>query len=178
MKKHLLLFLPLLVFGCQRSNEPVEDEPLPMLEVSENMPKYQLVIDKYIESFLTADSISFYQVITDDFKSINMFSSMDTLNAAQTLAFWRGVNQIREDRQMETEGLFSLSVNQGAYKGEWAQWWGMYSATDIASGREFSLPIFMNSQMVDGKISTIYVYYDRLGMMQETGYQLVPPAEQ
>ena len=58
--------------------------------------------------------------------------------------------------------------------GKWVVTWYDYSFRDV-DGREVSFPGHSACRIREGKVDYSILYYDRLSMMRQLGYRLLPP---
>lgn len=170
-----IMMILFIVQSCQQPCPEVEEAEPGLLEISPNMDRDVETVTAYMNALLSADSAAIRGYVADDFISYYMTSPMDSTDADGHIASWKGIGEQRSDQKNEIIAASSLRVNDGQFKGDWVQIWGTYSATMNDSGTAIEVPYFVNLNIVDGKISREYGYYDRLGINMKLGYQLTMP---
>jgi len=59
--------------------------------------------------------------------------------------------------------------------GKWVVTWCDFSYRTKADGREVSFPLHLALRIREEKVDSTIYYYDRLSMLSQLGYQLLPP---
>ena len=173
---HIPLFcmaiLFLVVQSCQAPCPEVEEAEPGLLEISSTIDQDIEMVTAYMNALVSSDSAAIRSYLTDDFMSYYMTSPTDSSNANEHIAAWKSFGEQRSNQANEIVAASSLKVNSGRFEGNWVQVWGTYSATWNDSGTAIEIPYHVNLNIVDGKISREYGYYDRLAINVQLGYEL------
>ena len=101
----------------------------------------------------------------------------DSINSVDDLQNWEKSYQVHLDRKINYVSMTWRALQEGFYKGDWVANWGIYSFTDKDSGKRMDVSYHFVSKIVNGKISTSWLYYDKLGTMLESGFTMQPPSK-
>ncbi len=99
-------------------------------------------------------------------------SPLDSTTTERTINSWKESNKIQLNRKVSFVTQ-TFRVLLGDLKGNWVSVWGDYSFTQ--NGKNVSFPFQYTARVINGKIDTDRIYYDRMFVLQTLGYTVTPP---
>lgn len=164
MKKLIPFGLVILLFmACQQ----------PKARYTQNSPE----IDTYKKAIENYNNKAYDTAIYAD-TSKTFFNNKNGLSADEVIAYHKENDQNYGKRGFVGEGQEYEMVIDDEGK-TWVNFWGTWKGTLKASGKEYTIPIHMTSQFIDGKIAREYGYWDAaevaLALKEIEGLNNLPP---
>ena len=162
----LMLFIGFI--GCNKSNEAQKA----------NDKQNLAFVDKFIQAMVKGDVATMAPMLTNDFKFYGPWRG-DSAVKDTFLAHWKkswdtGFGSMTYKR--------SVALAENSEKGQpvytWVLEWGDVSFTDKTGLPSATFGINSCFEIKEGKIKTVYQFYNAADVMQQQGFKFVSPLEQ
>jgi hypothetical protein len=172
MKKIFIPLMLALIIGfasCNKANE----------EQKAKDTQNKAFVDKFIQAMVKGDVTTMGPMLTDDFKFFGPWRG-DSSTKEKFLADWK---------KMWDTGFGSMSYKRSVALVEnsekdqqppytWVLEWGDVSMTDKTGLPPATFGINSCFEIKEGKIKTIYEFYNAADIMQQQGFKFVSPLDQ
>jgi ketosteroid isomerase-like protein len=128
------------------------------------------IVRDYMQAMVAGDQNKARILVLPTYKNYGP-SAADSSTLDQEMKAWQSNYQTQQNRKITTVAS-TLRVKNGPFTGDWVSVWGEYSFTH--NGKTIAFPFHLQVQVSDGKIKNSRIYYDRLSVAQQQGYQLTP----
>lgn len=165
MKKVLLILvlLPFLAF-TQESQVTIEFE---------NGESATALIQDYVKALQNGDVNAMNSKLAESSMVYGLGGGQDSLNLKQHGDYY--TESISNYKHSISRDLYlPVKVTGNWNEGEWVLTWGLNTITNKETSIEIPVPYHTASQVVDGKITRIFYYYDMLNIMESQGFKLTP----
>ena len=173
-----LLGSVLLFTACQQPcPEPEEVWQHPVLSISPDIDTNIAIVNSYMNGLVAADEAAIRNAVSTDFFAVGQRVPADTSSVDEIVETWLRNDTTRSDQEIKAVAVSCERVAEGEeYAGDWVHYWGRYSATDLASGKSYTVPYFFNTRIENYKMVESYIYFDRLSVFHQLGVD--PPGPQ
>jgi len=167
MKRALIILFVLPIFTLAQTST---------LEFDNSETAMKLV-NAYVDGLQNGDVDKMNAQLAGDAFIHNLGGALDSLNTMQHKEYYK--NSLANYNHKITRDLYlPVKVEDSWNEGEWVLTWGTNTLTNKTSGTETRVPYHIAIMVVDGKIKTMYYFYDMLNVLKNQGYKMVPPTEQ
>ncbi|UII79066.1 nuclear transport factor 2 family protein [Flagellimonas sp. CMM7] len=163
MKKvFLALFMIPLLVSAQESQVTIEFE---------NGDSATALIQDYVKALQNADVNAMNSKLAENVMIYGLGGGQDSLNLKQHGDYY--TESISNYKHSISRDLYlPVKVTNNWNEGEWVLAWGLNTITNKESSIEIPVPYHTASQVVNGKITRIFYYYDMLNIMESQGFKL------
>jgi hypothetical protein len=103
---------------------------------------------------------------------------LQTYQRDEEIEAWVAFAQSFSDTRLEREVYYSLIMagteDRPELAGKWVLLWGDFHFTRLSDGRQVALPMHVAYKLGDNKVLGTQVFHDRLSMMEQLGYKVIP----
>ena len=144
-----LVAVALLFAACQAPcPEPEEHFEHPVLSISPDIEANVAVVDGYMAALVAGDEAGIRAALAPDFYGHNSFVPADSSSVDEVVENWLKNDTTRSDQKITKLVASCERVAEGnEFAGDWVHYWGRYSATDIATGKSYEVPLFFNTRV-------------------------------
>lgn len=147
-----------------------------VVSISPDIDANIAVVEGYLQGLVSADEAAIRGALAPGYYSHNTFLPADSSDADKVVAAWMRNDSTRSDQKVTQRAASCTRVAEGnEFAGDWVHYWGRYSATDVATGKPYVVPFFLNARVENGKMTTAFTYFDRLSVFHQLG-TTPPPA--
>ncbi len=168
---NLFLSVTLLVATlCSFSNSSRAQSYKETVAENPNADRDIKVVTDYIQAIVSGNQDKARSLALPNYKNYGP-SLTDSTTLNQDMEIWQQNYKTQQNRRV-TAVANTFRVKEGPFTGDWVSVWGDYSFTQ--NGKKITFPYHIQAQVREGKLVRSRIYYDRLSVAQQQGYQLTP----
>lgn len=133
-------------------------------------------VQNYTKALQAGDVAKMDAQLHNDIMVYGLGGALDSLTKAQHKEYYtNSTNQYKHSLSQEL--YLPVKVTNNWNEGEWVLSWGTNTLTDKATGKSIRVPYHTASVVVDGKVTRMHYWYDRLNIVSQQGYEIKPPSK-
>ena len=141
----------------------------------QNAAKALEVVQKYTKALQAGDVATMTAQFAPGAMIYGLGGGLDSLTVAQHKEYYtNSTNQFKHTLSQEL--YLPVKVTNNWNEGEWILSWGINTLQDKKTGKTVRVPYHTAGVIVNGKITRMNYWYDRLNVLLGQGFEVKPPS--